>query len=318
VRKQNLLPRRKRYVAREGQWTFFNNGAIRGFQHSELTVVRTRPRESFALDRVGVLRLSKPLLLILAAAIGVALILLLLGCASIKPLKGGSASNTFARPGHTNSASLSQPENPKQRSHQTTETRESIEYVLPAGTAFAVGPTPTLAGVPQHPPSPRTAPPSSALAPPPAESLLLGASDSPAAARAVIPAPMPVRVITTDRAETTLGGAQADTARELGAKLANMQPVMWAGIAMVTIVAGAFAYFGWWTKAALAFGVGVAMIILAQEVPDHGLLIAGGGLGLFAVLALLVLYSYFKGRLDQNGDGIPDFLQNLPKEPPKA
>jgi hypothetical protein len=26
--------------------------------------------------------------------------------------------------------------------------------------------------------------------------------------------------------------------------------------------------------------------------------------------------SYFNGRLDQNGDGIPDFLQNLPKPPP--
>jgi hypothetical protein len=36
---------------------------------------------------------------------------------------------------------------------------------------------------------------------------------------------------------------------------------------MLTLVAGALLYFGWWTKAALAAAVGVGMIALAQALP---------------------------------------------------
>ena len=31
---------------------------------------------------------------------------------------------------------------------------------------------------------------------------------------------------------------------------------------------------------------------------------------IFALLALLILYVYHKGKLDRDGEGIPDFLQN--------
>ena len=48
-----------------------------------------------------------------------------------------------------------------------------------------------------------------------------------------------------------------------------MHPVMWAGIAMMTLVAGVLVYFGWWTKAAVAIGVGLEMIVTAQTLPDH-------------------------------------------------
>jgi hypothetical protein len=51
------------------------------------------------------------------------------------------------------------------------------------------------------------------------------------------------------------------------------------------------------------------MIALAQALPEHGTLI------LFAVVALLVLYSYYKGQLDQNHNGIPDFLERSGKTP---
>jgi hypothetical protein len=44
---------------------------------------------------------------------------------------------------------------------------------------------------------------------------------------------------------------------------------MWAGIAMMTLIAGVLIYFGWWTKAALAMGVGIAIVVLAQILPDQ-------------------------------------------------
>jgi hypothetical protein len=75
------------------------------------------------------------------------------------------------------------------------------------------------------------------------------------------------------------------------------------------------AYFGWWTKAALALGVGLGMIVLAATLPDHGTLILLGGLGVFSASALLVLYAYSKGQLDRNNNGIPDLLE--PKSSPE-
>ena len=84
---------------------------------------------------------------------------------------------------------------------------------------------------------------------------------------------MPVRCIQKDRTETSIGGAQKDSVREWAGKAANMQPVMWAGLVMMTVVAGLLVYFGWWTKAAVAVAVGLGMIVLAQTIPDHGGLI---------------------------------------------
>jgi hypothetical protein len=48
-----------------------------------------------------------------------------------------------------------------------------------------------------------------------------------------------------DRAETSIGGAQEDIVREWAGKAASLQPVLGAGILMMTLVAGALAYFGW-------------------------------------------------------------------------
>jgi hypothetical protein len=127
---------------------------------------------------------------------------------------------------------------------------------------------------------------------------------------------MPVRYVFRDRTETSIGGAQKDTLREWAGKARSMQPVMWTGIVLMTVVAGLLAYFGWWTKAALALGVGLGMIVLAATLPDHGTLILLGGLGVFSAAALLVLYAYSKGQLDRNNNGIPDLLE--PKSSPES
>src|SRR5262249_52740288 len=127
--------------------------------------------------------------------------------------------------------------------------------------------------------------------------------------RAILQEPMPVRRVIKDRSETRIGAAQKDTIREWSARAASVRPVMWIGIVMMTVVAGALAYFGWWTKAAVAVVIGLMMIVLAQTLPDHGTLILLGGVGVFGVVALLVLYSYHKGQLDKNHNGIPDVLE---------
>ena len=126
---------------------------------------------------------------------------------------------------------------------------------------------------------------------------------------AILSKAVPVKCVTKDRTETSIGGAQKDTMRKWAGKAANMQPVMWAGIAMMTLVAGVLVYFGWWTKAAVAVAVGIGMVVLAETLPDHGAVILLGGLGVFALVALLVLYSYYKGQLDKNHNGIPDLLE---------
>ena len=124
-----------------------------------------------------------------------------------------------------------------------------------------------------------------------------------------------MKVVSKDRIETSIGGAQKDTWRDWAGKAANLQPVLWAGILMMTLVAGALAYFGWWTKAGLAVGIGLGMIVLAQTLPGHEAAILLGGLGLFGVVSLLILYAYNKGQLDRNHNGIPDFLERRTTTP---
>jgi hypothetical protein len=120
---------------------------------------------------------------------------------------------------------------------------------------------------------------------------------------------MPVQSVSKDRTETSIGGAQKDTLREWTGKAANLQPVMWAGIVMMTLVTGVLLYCGWWTKAAVALAVGIGMVVLAQALPDHGPVILLGGIAVFGVVSLLVLYANYKGQLDQNHNGIPDLLE---------
>jgi hypothetical protein len=64
------------------------------------------------------------------------------------------------------------------------------------------------------------------------------------------------------------------------------------------------------TRLSSAVAVGVGMIVFAQTLPGHGSLILFGGVGVFALAALLILYAYYKGRLDQNKSAIPDFLEH--------
>jgi hypothetical protein len=217
-------------------------------------------------------------------------VIALSGCHMPSAQKGGHASTFLSRPGQTNRASLMQSDNPKEPAHQSVQSEQIVEYVLPAGTAIQVAGGRASDGSDAKLSNQR-----------------LDSSDPPGnqCGVAILHKAMPVRVVAKDRSETSIGGAQKDTLRDWAGKAANLQPVMWAGIGMMTIVAGALVYFGWWTKAAVAVAVGLGMVVLAETLPDHGTLVLFGGLGVFTLAALLILYAYYKGQLDKNHPADP-------------
>jgi hypothetical protein len=252
-------------------------------------------------ERGRSLRFWAVMLVLIALLIG---LIATSGCQAVKPQKGGTASTSITQPGHTNSVTLAQSDNPKEPSRQSVQSEQTVEYVLPAGSMVSL-----RCGANPLPPS---SPASSETAASPGT--LPSVPNRDPGAFAVLQQPLPVKMVLKDRTETSVGGAQKDTAREWASRAANMQPVMWAGIALMTVVAGVLLYFGWWTKAAVAVGIGLAMIVMAQTLPEHGTLILFSGLGVFALAALLVLYAYYKGQLDQNHNGIPDFLEKKAAE----
>jgi hypothetical protein len=86
----------------------------------------------------------------------------------------------------------------------------------------------------------------------------------------------------TERAGTTIGAAQKDTAREMGAKLASLKGVVWVGVALFVFGLATFVYpplraavGSLTTSAGIAAG-GVALMILPSLVVGHELLILGG------------------------------------------
>ena len=84
----------------------------------------------------------------------------------------------------------------------------------------------------------------------------------------------------TETVDTTIGAAQKDVARELGAKLSALAPVMWVGIAVAIFGASSFVWpitkaivGGSVTTSAVITGAGVAMIALPVLLVGHELLI---------------------------------------------
>jgi hypothetical protein len=107
-------PGQRKFTTKDNRWTFFNNGSIRGVQHSQLVVVKSRPGQTLAVDSVGVFRISRGLALAAALVLATVLAMLLSACGTVSGQKGGQASTSIVRPGRTNLATVAQPENPKQ------------------------------------------------------------------------------------------------------------------------------------------------------------------------------------------------------------
>jgi hypothetical protein len=289
---------------RERKWLSFSDGCIHGIRHSEVVVVRSRPHRSLVRSSVSVFTVSRALAWVATLAAGALLLLLFFACEAPHAQRGGESLTRITRPGHTNAVRVSQSENPKEPTRQTVESEQTLEYVLPPGTCITF---PDGRGGLFETANSNLGTQAAAAAGPANPTLLNRELSVPGA---ILRQPVPVKCTTKDRTETSIGGAQKDLVREWAGKAANMQPVMWVGIVMMTVIAGILVYFGWWTKAAVAVAVGLMMIVLAQTLPGHGGTIAVGGLAVFGGAALLILYAYYKGRLDdRNRNGIPDVLE---------
>jgi len=119
--------------------------------------------------------------------------------------------------------------------------------------------------------------------------------------------------VTSEEVQTTLGPAQKDTAREIGAKLASLRGVVWVGILVFLFGAASFVYpplkvvvGGSVTTSAVIALAGLAMIVLPTLVVGNELVIMGVAIG----AAVLYWFSHRHGRLqgfvDANKDGVDD------------
>lgn len=120
-----------------------------------------------------------------------------------------------------------------------------------------------------------------------------------------------------EKITTKIGAAQKDTAREVGAKLASLRPVMYVGI--FVFLFGAASLFwpplklivGSTTTSVVACVAGVALIALPTVVVGNELLIMGVGLGAVALYWFSHRHGKLRGLVDANKDGIDDRKQKI-------
>jgi hypothetical protein len=194
------------------------------------------------------------------------------GCA-FKPLKGGHAITT--NPVGGLHQTLTQGDNPAASTRQAQETVRVRTYTLPAGTRieqFEPGNAPTL-------------------------------QRSNAPTFLILPSPVPVTERSETRANTELGAAQKDTAREIGAKLSSLKGIVWVGVGL--FVFGLASMF--WvplkavigsvtTSMAITLG-GVALIILPTLIVGNEPLILGGVALVVGAWLLAHRHGHLRGQL---------------------
>ena len=131
----------------------------------------------------------------------------------------------------------------------------------------------------------------------------------------VVSAPMPVVEREEMRAKTELGAAQKDTARELGAKLASLNGIVWVGVGMFLFGLATMFYLplklligSVTTSAAITVG-GLALMVLPTLIVGNELLIlVGVGVGVGGWF-LAHRHGRLRGFVDANKDGVDDRLE---------
>ena len=126
---------------------------------------------------------------------------------------------------------------------------------------------------------------------------------------------MPVVEREEMRAKTELGAAQKDTARELGAKLASLNGIVWVGVGMFLFGLATMFYLplklligSVTTSAAITVG-GLALMVLPTLIVGNELLIlVGVGVGVGGWF-LAHRHGRLRGFVDANKDGVDDRLE---------
>lgn len=181
------------------------------------------------------------------------------GCASTRPLRPGTAK--IASSAHSTGAQfaseLKQPENPAQSAAQNFERTTETTLPLPTGTKVEERTITRDEKKPEAPPivTERTI---------------------------VLSAPAVQTTRTVEKAGTTIGAAQKDMARELGAKLASLKGIVWVGVAMFLFGIATLAYpplrviIGSVTTSMAIIVGGIALTVLPTLIVGNELLILGG------------------------------------------
>ena len=213
------------------------------------------------------------------------------GCSSTRPLRPGTAS---IKSGAQFVSELKQPENPAQAAAQNFERVTETELPLPAGTKVQETIVTRNEGKPEAPPvvTEKTI---------------------------VLAAPTIQKTRTVEKAGTTIGAAQKDTARELGAKLASLKGIVWVGAALFVFGLASIFYpplkliiGSVTTSLAITVG-GLALMVLPTLVVGNELLILGG----VAISVALWFLAHRHGRLRGLVDAVKSAkTQELPGKSP--
>ena len=180
------------------------------------------------------------------------------GCASTRPLRPGTSKMVSSAPstGAQFASELKQPENPAQSAAQNFERTTESTLPLPAGTKVEER---TMTRDEKKPDA----------APVVVEKTI------------VLSAPVVQTTRTVEKAGTTIGAAQKDTARELGAKLASLKGIVWVGVVMFLFGIATLAYpplraiIGSVTTSVAIIVGGIALMILPTLIVGNELLILG-------------------------------------------
>jgi len=126
----------------------------------------------------------------------------------------------------------------------------------------------------------------------------------------------------TERVETTIGAAQKDTARELGAKLGALKGVVWVGVLVFLFGAASAIYpplklvVGSVTTSAVIAASGIALIILPSLVVGHEILILGVSAGVCGLYWFAHRHGSLRGALDTLKAEATDVLDGKDHLPP--
>jgi hypothetical protein len=130
---------------------------------------------------------------------------------------------------------------------------------------------------------------------------------------------MPIVEHEETRAKTELGAAQKDPARELSTKLANLEGIVWVGVAMFLFGLATLFYpplkllIGSVTTSIAITAGGVALIVLPSLIVGNELLILGGVGAAVGVWFFAHRHGQLRGLVDAAKAAIGD--KQTPKTP---
>jgi hypothetical protein len=218
--------------------------------------------------------------------------MLLTGCASTRPLRPGTARIASSAPttGAQFASELKQPENPAQSATQNFERTTETTLPLPAGTRVLERSIEHDEKKPEAPPivTERTI---------------------------VLSAPAVQTTRTVEKAGTTIGAAQKDTARELGAKFASLKGIVWVGVMMFLFGIATLAYpplravVGSVTTSVAIIVGGIALMVLPTIIVGNELLILGSVGALVGGWFFAHRHGRLRGFVDANRNGIDDRME---------